>query len=182
LIAANRNNNPDNRNNNIGFRLLNKHAAGFDPSTDGLRAPMCPDARPARVISRTNSAGAAARHLYAEPCDRERFLDTIKETGSVQDFETRFRRRDGAILDVRITATTRRNGKGQVEGYEGFVLDVTDRKRVERALQDSEEKYRAGAGGRGPGSLYEPDCRYPLRQPEDRGKTPHQPDEQAERP
>ena len=84
----------------------------------------------------------AARHFYKEPRDRERFLDKIKETGSVQDFETRFHRRDGTILDVRITATTRRNGKGQVEGYEGFVLDVTDRKRAEHALQDSEEKYR----------------------------------------
>ena len=80
--------------------------------------------------------------LYVDPRDRERFLDAIQETGFVQDFEIRFRRRDGAILDVSITATTRRNGKGQVEGYEGFVLDVTDRKRTERALQDSEEKYR----------------------------------------
>jgi PAS domain S-box-containing protein len=84
----------------------------------------------------------AARYFYEEPRDRERFLEAIKETGSVQDFETRFRRRDGAIMDVRITAATRRDGKGGFEGYEGFVLDVTDRKRAERALQDSEEKYR----------------------------------------
>ncbi|MCX5828337.1 MAG: PAS domain S-box protein [Deltaproteobacteria bacterium] len=84
----------------------------------------------------------AAHHLYAEPGDRLRFLKTIEQTGSVQDFETRFRRCDGTILDVRITATTRRNGKGRVEGYEGFVLDVTDRKRAEQALQESEEKYR----------------------------------------
>ena len=83
-----------------------------------------------------------ARHIYVEPCDRLRFLKTIEQTGSIQDFETQFRRRDGTILDVRITATTRRNGKGRVEGYEGFVLDVTDRKRAEQALQESEEKYR----------------------------------------
>ncbi|MEI6314333.1 MAG: PAS domain S-box protein [Syntrophus sp. (in: bacteria)] len=84
----------------------------------------------------------SSRHLYIDPEDRLRFLKTIEQTGSVQDFETRFRRRDGTILDVRITATTRRNRKGCVEGYEGFVLDVTDRKRAERALHESEEKYR----------------------------------------
>ena len=41
----------------------------------------------------------AAHHLYAEPGDRLRFLETIEQTGSVQDFETRFRRRDGTIVD-----------------------------------------------------------------------------------
>ncbi len=81
-------------------------------------------------------------HVYADPQDREQFQEIIEQTGSVQDFETRFRKRDGTIIDVRITATIRKNKKGGVAGYEGFVIDVTDRKQVERALQDSEEKYR----------------------------------------
>jgi PAS domain S-box-containing protein len=81
-------------------------------------------------------------HVYADFHDRERFREIIEQTGSVQDFETRFRRRDGTIIDVRITSTIRKNKKGSVEGYEGFVIDVTDRKQAERALQDSEEKYR----------------------------------------
>ena len=81
-------------------------------------------------------------HVYADPQDRERFREIIEQTGSVQDFETRFRRRDGTIIDVRITSTIRKNKKGSVEGYEGFVIDVTDRKQAERALHDSEEKYR----------------------------------------
>ncbi|MGA2331079.1 MAG: PAS domain S-box protein [Syntrophales bacterium] len=81
-------------------------------------------------------------HVYADSHDRERFREIIEQTGSVQDFETRFRRRDGTVIDVRITATIRKNKKGGVAGYEGFVIDVTDRKQAERALQDSEEKYR----------------------------------------
>jgi PAS domain S-box-containing protein len=81
-------------------------------------------------------------HVYADPQDRLRFLKMIERTGSVQDFETRFRRRDGAIIDVRITSTIRKNKRGDVAGYEGFIIDVTDRKRAEEALQDSEEKYR----------------------------------------
>ena len=81
-------------------------------------------------------------HVYADPRDREQFREIIEKTGSVQDFETRFRRRDDIIIDVRITSTIRKNKKGGVEGYEGFIIDVTDRKQAERALQDSEEKYR----------------------------------------
>jgi len=84
----------------------------------------------------------AAHHIYADPGDRKLYLETIEKTGSVQDFETRFQHNDGTIIDVSITGTTSRNTNGELEGYEGFIIDVTDRKRTERALQDSEEKYR----------------------------------------
>jgi len=84
----------------------------------------------------------AAQAIYVEPQERNRFQEIVDRAGSVQDFETRFQRRDGTIIDVMITSTVRRNRKGDVEGYEGFVIDVTDRKRTERALQESEGKYR----------------------------------------
>ncbi len=83
-----------------------------------------------------------ARAVYDKPQDRGLFLKSMEKTGSVQDFETRFRRRDGTVIDVMITAAMRLDRKGTVEGYEGFVIDVTDRKRAERELQESEEKYR----------------------------------------
>jgi PAS domain S-box-containing protein len=51
-------------------------------------------------------------------------------------------RKDGSVIDVHITSAIRRNKDGEPEGYEGFVVDVTDRKRAEGELQESEEKYR----------------------------------------
>ena len=84
----------------------------------------------------------AAQAIYVKPQERKRFQEIVDRAGSVQDVETSFQRRDGTIIDVMITSTVRRNRKGDVEGYEGFVIDVTDRKRTERALQESEEKYR----------------------------------------
>lgn len=83
-----------------------------------------------------------ARSVYEDPADRSRFLKRMEKTGSVQNFETRFRRLDGTVLDVMITAAMRRDGKGNLEGYEGFVIDVTDLKRASQALHESEEKYR----------------------------------------
>jgi PAS domain S-box-containing protein len=115
--------------------LSDTHGVILDMNEAGVR--MLGYESPADVLGLES-----ARYLYVEPGDRLRFLKTIEQTGSVQDFETRFRRRDGTILDVRITATARKNQQGHVEGYEGFVLDVTDRKRAEQALQDSESKYR----------------------------------------
>lgn len=84
----------------------------------------------------------SSRSLYTDPENRNRFLESISRQGSVREFETQMRRRDGAVIDVSITSTVRRDKSGNIEGYEGFVLDVTDKKRAEKALVDSEEKYR----------------------------------------
>jgi PAS domain S-box-containing protein len=54
----------------------------------------------------------AAHHIYADPGDRKLYLETIEQTGSVQDFETRFLHNDGTIMDVSITGTTSHNTKG----------------------------------------------------------------------
>jgi PAS domain S-box-containing protein len=82
------------------------------------------------------------RFVYADPADRNRFQKNVNKTGFVRDFETQFRRKNGSIIDVQLTATAHRNKKGVIDGYEGFILDITSRKQVARALLESEKKYR----------------------------------------
>ncbi len=82
------------------------------------------------------------RSFYADPEDRLRFQSLVACQGFVQEYETRFQRMDKKIFDVRITGFARRNAKGEIIGYEGFIIDITDRKRAEQDLKDSEEKYR----------------------------------------
>lgn len=87
----------------------------------------------------------APRFLYTDPTDRNRFQKNVNKTGFVRDFETQFRRKNGSIIDVQLTATAHRNKKGVIDGYEGFILDITRRKQAERALMESEKKYRTVA-------------------------------------
>lgn len=82
------------------------------------------------------------RSFYADPDDRKRFQDLIADQGFIQDFETQFRRIDKKIFDVRVTGFVRQTAVGKIIGYEGFIVDITDRKLAERALKESEEKYR----------------------------------------
>jgi PAS domain S-box-containing protein len=76
----------------------------------------------------------------AEWLDRdERRLRELKVTGSLQPFEKEYFRKDGSRVPVLIGAATFEEGGNQGVA---FVLDLTERKRAEEALRDSEEALR----------------------------------------
>ena len=70
--------------------------------------------------------------LYADPSLRSKFMAEIKENGAVDDFEAKFRQKNGAELDCLITATVRQANDGTILGYQGIIRDVTIQKRAEQ--------------------------------------------------
>ena len=82
-----------------------------------------------------------SRQLYAEPEDRDRFLAAIKAHGEVSDFETRFMRRDGKIVDIRINSRIKHDPESDLPVIEGLMEDITERKMAESAIRQSEEKF-----------------------------------------
>ncbi|HKA55859.1 MAG TPA: PAS domain S-box protein, partial [Candidatus Binatia bacterium] len=57
-------------------------------------------------------------------------------------FEAELIRKDGCLMVVEARTRTIRNAAGEPVGFQGSYCDVTERKRMEKALQESEEKYR----------------------------------------
>ncbi|MCL6480643.1 MAG: PAS domain S-box protein [Firmicutes bacterium] len=76
-----------------------------------------------------------ASTLYVRPSDRERLKQLLFEHGSVSNYEYQLRRRDGEIIDVSESSIATRDAQGRVVAYQGFVLDITARKRAEQEIR-----------------------------------------------
>ena len=72
----------------------------------------------------------------------KRLIGLLRSSGSVQGFESRMKTKSGTIHWVSSNVMVFRDEKGKTIGYEGTMLDITERKMAEEALLESEERYR----------------------------------------
>ena len=84
-----------------------------------------------------------ASQVYCDPADREKFKKHLERQGEVVNQESRFRRRDGSVLWVSWSARAIRDSSGKTLYYQGFNLDITRNREMGKALQQSEQYYRA---------------------------------------
>ena len=69
--------------------------------------------------------------LYVDPHRRLEFLRLMQQNGAVSGFESQVYRKDGSIIWISENARAVRDGNGERLYYQGFVEDVTQRKRAE---------------------------------------------------
>jgi PAS domain S-box-containing protein len=74
-------------------------------------------------------------NLYANPADRERLKKLLSDHGSVADFEFDIRRKDGELRSVTESSNAIRDAAGNVTAYQGFLLDISERKRAEHEIR-----------------------------------------------
>jgi PAS domain S-box-containing protein len=79
--------------------------------------------------------------LWLDPNDRERLVALLEEHGTARDFECQFKRKDGTAIWVSINCRRVCGGKGETLCYDGFVNDISERKRMEETLRKAEEKF-----------------------------------------
>jgi len=82
----------------------------------------------------------STRPLHVEPQSREAVFATLERDGVVRNAEYQLRRRDGSVVTVVENARVVRDPDGTVAGYEGTVVDITERKRTEVQLSEEKEK------------------------------------------
>ena len=71
------------------------------------------------------------KDLYLRPEDRRTFQKMIERDGYVIDYKLDFKRRDGKRIPVLLTSHVRYDTQGKVLGYEGIIVDQTQREKME---------------------------------------------------
>jgi formate hydrogenlyase transcriptional activator len=82
-----------------------------------------------------------AARMYVNPEERDSILDIMKSQGFVDGAEIQFKRRDGEAIWISVRARSIK-GKSGENIYEGFILDISDKKAATIALQESEKRFR----------------------------------------
>jgi PAS domain S-box-containing protein len=81
------------------------------------------------------SESAIVRYKHVE--DREVLIQTLKASGSLKSFEFEALTKSGETINILLSAVL------EGDTISGMIMDITDRKKAETALRESEERYRS---------------------------------------
>ena len=73
--------------------------------------------------------------ICVDPKQREAFRREIEGQNYVRNFEVTLRRKDGTLLLAVESSFATRDASGKVERYQGFVLDMTEKRRAEDEMR-----------------------------------------------
>jgi len=75
--------------------------------------------------------------LYVRAEDRDKFKEMMEREGRVIDYEIEFKRKDGSTIPILMTGHARYDQQGNIIGYEGLNVDLTQRKLMEKELREA---------------------------------------------
>jgi PAS domain S-box-containing protein len=78
--------------------------------------------------------------IYVDASMRELFKKLMDEADHVRGLEYQVRRRDGGVIWISENSRMVRDANGKARYYEGFIEEITQRKKAEAALQQSQQR------------------------------------------
>ncbi len=94
-----------------------------------------------KSLEELNQRNLEKEEVFIQSTRRD-FKDAIEKKGFVKDYESVWKTKDNRTIVVRENARAVKKLKGELKYYEGFVVNITEGKKAEKALKESEERYR----------------------------------------
>lgn len=85
----------------------------------------------------------SAHNVWAEPNERAEFIRQLDEQGAILGFECQFRRKGRTTIWVSLNCRKVIGADGKTMMTEGFIEDITERKRAAQSLAESEARFRS---------------------------------------
>jgi PAS domain S-box-containing protein len=114
----------------------------YEAGIDGTILEVSPSIEKFSLYKRKELIGRSLYNIYADPKDRDKFITLIIEKGRVNDYEINLKDKDGSARPFSITTLLIRDHQGIPVRLIGSMRDISERKRAEEALLESEERYR----------------------------------------
>ena len=94
--------------------------------------------------SKSELIGRHISELYHPDCEtvRQSVFQSFLRLGEVRDAELQLRRKDGGKIDVSLNVSAVRDGRGNVVRSRSIWRDITERKRMQEELEQSERRFR----------------------------------------
>ena len=118
-----------------------EHAADIiiTVNPEGLIETFNQGAERALGYSREEVIGEQIETLFADPHERDVAIAQLKDTDHVKNYATHFIGKDGQVRDVLLTLSRLRDREGSAIGTFGISKDVTQERKLQRELVESQK-------------------------------------------
>ena len=106
---------------------------------DGFIETFNRGAEQALGYSRYEVIGKRIEMLFADPRERDVAIEQLQQTDNVKNYEIRFLGKDGEVRNVLLTLSWLRDGQGKIIGTFGISKNMTEEKRLQRELVQSQK-------------------------------------------
>jgi len=81
--------------------------------------------------------------FYFSSAEREKYLSDLKKKGFLKNYQMRMRKKDGSEIWIMENVMLVKDSTTNIEYIEGTLIDITETKRIQEALQEREENYKS---------------------------------------